>query len=411
MRFAALGVLANVLVVFAVACKEPEGVPAATGLAVHEWGVFRVNEDTDFANAALREEWDGLPPFVYGHIKGRVVPQHWGAFEERDRPIIFFHASKPVQVRVKVDFPGGMAGVWFPATEKPAVFGTQKQPKTGASLEWNLGIKQCPNHWQPKTPAPFEVPDKHWFARMREVKCDEIFARYSPNVRDVERERFIYYDGLFPHRKWLAAKVEKERVTLTSRVKHPVFDVTVVDRREERVRLGRIAKIDAGETIKEVAFTDAEAARFVSDASETLLKQLVAAGLHEDEAKSLVDTWRQRMFETPGLTIFYRLPQSEYDAQMPLSVTPKPDAVVRVGLIYQSHLEPDFMDRIVELVKQLDAPKFAERDAARKKLIAIGPAALVQLQRIRERKDLSTEVRERLDRLLTKWSAKEAFDQ
>ena len=50
--------------------------PIAKGLVVHEWGVFRVNEDADFANADLRAEWDGLPEFVYGHIKGRVVPQH-----------------------------------------------------------------------------------------------------------------------------------------------------------------------------------------------------------------------------------------------------------------------------------------------------------------------------------------------
>ena len=68
------------------------------GLAVHEWGVFRVSEDEDFANAHLRQEWDKLPPFVYGHIKGRVVPQHWGAIEVRLRPIIFFHAAEPTIV-------------------------------------------------------------------------------------------------------------------------------------------------------------------------------------------------------------------------------------------------------------------------------------------------------------------------
>jgi hypothetical protein len=409
-RFAVLGLLANLLFVLIADGDEPARAPAATGLTVHEWGVFRVNEDADFANAALREEWDGLPPFVYGHIKGRVVPQHWGAFEERDRPIIFLHANKPALVRIKIEFPGGMAGVWFPATEKPAVFGLQKQPKTGESLEWNLGVKESPLGWFPKTLTPLEVPDNHWFARMRQVKSDEIFARFGPNGKDVEREKFIYYDGLFPHRKWLSVKVEQGRVALTSRIKRPVFDVTVVDRRDQSVRLGRIARIEAGETIAEVDFTEQDLNRFVSSAAQALLKQLVAAGLNDDEAQSLVDTWRHRMFETPGLTIFYRIAEGEYDAQMPLTVTPKPDSIVRVGLVYQSHLEPDFAERITELVRKLDSPIFADRDAAMRKLLAIGPAALVQLQRIRERKDLSAEVRERLDRLLMKWSAKEAFD-
>jgi len=410
-RFATVSLLANLLFILTAAADELARVPTATGLTVHEWGVFRVNEDAEFANAALREEWDGLPPFVYGHIKGRAVPQHWGALEERLKPMIFFHAQKPVQVRVKIDFPGGMAGVWYPATEKPAVYGMQKQPKSGGSLEWDLGVKECPLGWFPRTLAPVVVTDNHWFARMRRVKSDEIFARFSPNGKDVEREQFIYYDGLFPHRKWLAVKVENGRIALTNRLKLPVFDVTVVDRRDQAVRLGRIARIEAGETISEVHFTESETTRFVSSAAEFLLKQLVAARLHEDEAKSLVDTWRGRMFETPGLTIFYRIPEREYDAQMPLTITPKPDSVVRVGLIYQSHLEPDFAERIMELVKQLDSAKFADRDAAMKKLIAIGPAALVQLQRVREHKDLSAEVRERLDRLLTKWSAKDAFDQ
>lgn len=61
-----------------------------------------------------------------------------GAFEDRSRPIIFFHAEKPSQLRLTIDFPGGMAGVWFPATERPAIFANTKQPKVGGTLEWNL---------------------------------------------------------------------------------------------------------------------------------------------------------------------------------------------------------------------------------------------------------------------------------
>src|SRR5262249_42870927 len=146
--------------------------------------------------AALRAEWDDLPGFAYGHIKGRLVPQHWGAFEERAKPILFFHAEEPVQVRLKIDFPGGMPGVWFPATESPSVFGNEKQPKIGSALTWNLGVKKCPTGWQPKSPAPAEVPDAHWISGIRKVKADEVFARFSPNNLDIEREKFIYYDGI-----------------------------------------------------------------------------------------------------------------------------------------------------------------------------------------------------------------------
>ena len=381
------------------------------GLAVHEWGVFRVNDDIDFANAYLRAEWDDLPEFAYGYIKGRVVPQHWGAFEERAKPIIFFHAEKPTQIRVKIDFPGGMAGVWFPATEQPVVYANAKQPKVGSTLEWNLSVKQPSQGWRPKTPAPPVVADNHWIARIRQVKSDEVFARYSPGPMDVEREKFIYYDGLFPQTRWMKITVDKGRVALISQVKHPVLDITVVDRRGDKVRVGRIAKLNALASVKDVPFTDVDATQFPPEASDALLRQLVAAGLFKDEALALTDLWQKRLFETPGLHLFYRLPQEVYDVLMPLALTPKPDSVVRVGLVVHSHLEPDFADRISELVQNFNSPKFVDRDNAWKKLLAIGPAALAQLQKLRQRKELSVEVRERIDTLVKKWNAVEAFDK
>lgn len=384
--------------------------PAENSLVVHEWGVFRVNTDVDFANADMRAEWDNLPDFVYGHVKGRLVPVHWGAVEIRKRPIIFFHASEPMTARVKIDFPGGMPGVWYPATMIPAVYGGEQQPKTGTTLEWMLGIKQIPNGWRAKQATGPAISEKHWFSRIRQVKCDEIFAQYSGNPTDVEREKFLYYDGLFPQGKWLKLGVEMDRITLTSQVKHPVFDVTVVDRRSDKVRVGRIFKLNAGAAIPSVVFEEVDASKFVADASETLSKQIVEAGLHADEAGSLVDLWKKDLFETPGLHLFFRLPQSEYDARMPLTITPRPKEVVRIGLVFQGHLEPDFADRILELVKQLDSVRFADRDAATKKLLQIGPAALVQLQKLRSRRDLSAEVRERMDVLIRKWNAKDGFD-
>jgi hypothetical protein len=392
--------------------------PAKKGLAVHEWGVFRVSEDEDFANAHLRQEWDKLPPFVYGHIKGRVVPQHWGPIEVRLRPIIFFHAAEPMIVTATIQFPGGMPGVWYPATQSPATDGNERQPKVGSVLEWNIGVKQCPNGWMPRSPAPAAVDDGHWFTRIRQVKAEEIFARFGPRANDVEREKFIYYDGLFPQGKWLKFEVTNDKVAVTNRVKHSVFDVTVVDRRGDKPRIGRIAKLEPGETIKQITFTEVDASRFSSESSETLTKQLIGVGLFEDEAKSLVDLWKKNMFETPGLHAFYRIPQAEYDARMPLTVTRQqvddlkypPPTVVRAGLIFHGHLEPDFAERILELVKKLDADTYAERDAAMKKLLVIGPAALVEIKRLQKKANLSIEVKERIDALVRKWDAKEAFD-
>jgi hypothetical protein len=379
-------------------------------LAVHEWGVFRVHEDAEMANADLAALWNNLPEFVYGSIKGRAVPQHWGAAEIRDRPVLFFHAEQPMQFRLTVRFPGGAAGVWWPGTESPAVFGQQKQPPPGQTLSWVLAVKQPPQGWFPKTPAPPAAPEGHWFNRLREVKADEVFARFGPGGNHIEREKFVYYDGIFPQGKWLKFDVARDGVSVTNRVKHPVFDVTVIDRRGEgKVRIARIEKLDAGQVGRDIKFTNLDASHFISEAGTTLTKQLAAAGLNEDEAKSLVDLWKKEMFETPGLHAFYRIPQEEYDRLLPLKIEPKADEVVRVGLIFHAHLEPNLPATVHDLVKLLDAPKFAVRDGARKKLLAIGPAALVHLQRLKA-KDLSTEVQQQVEALMKQWSTKSALE-
>src|SRR4029078_9059905 len=146
-------------------------------LAVHEWGVFRVHTDSDVANGDLLREWNDLPEFVYGQINGRRIPQHYGAVEIRRRPVIFFHSARPLEVQMKIDFPGGMARVWWPSPLSPAREGEQRV-KLSTSLLWQLGIKQPPKGKVPKTPAPPPVEKGHWIEQLRGVKCAEGFDKY-----------------------------------------------------------------------------------------------------------------------------------------------------------------------------------------------------------------------------------------
>ena len=57
---------------------------------------------------------------------------------------------------------------------------------------------------------------------------------------------------------------------------------------------------------------------------------IVAAGLHEDEASAMVQTWRDSWFQEPGLRVLYLLPQAWTDRTLPLTLVPAPLSVVRV---------------------------------------------------------------------------------
>jgi hypothetical protein len=382
----------------------------AKGLVVHEWGIFRVHEDIDMANADVLGEWRDLPEFVYGQVNGRVLPTNWGATEIRLRPIVFFHAEKATAVRLRIDFPGGMPGVWFPGTETPAQIGNRKPPAIGSSLIWNLSVKGPPLDWRVTRTGPPPVPKDHWIGRVREVKSDEVFARFGDGPNDVDREKFVYYDGLFPQGKWLRVNVVRGQVRLTSQVKFPVHDVTVVDRRDPKApRIGRLARLEAGAENREIECVAVKADTFADDCAATLVKQLVAAGLYEDEARSLADLRKKDLFETTGLHVYYRIPQEEYEKRLPMTLNPKPEALVRVGLIYHGHCEPDLAEKVLALAKLLDSEEFAVRDKAQKELAAMGRASYVHLVRLRKSSDLSIEVRRRIDALLEQWDARPAF--
>ncbi len=389
----------------AVAADEP---PVHKGLVVHEWGIFRVHEDEEMANADARAEWDSLPSWMYGNVSGRTLPVNWGPLEIRRQPVVFFHAPQPLALRMRIDFPGGIPGVWWPGTQSPATRGTVR-PAVGTALDWQLHLKQAPPGRSPQHKGLREVPKGNWVESMRAVNCDEVFASFGQGPIDVDREKFVFYDGIFPRGKWLHIKVEKDRVSLLSQVAHPVHDVTVIDRRGEgKVRIGRLAKLDAGAEVKSVEFVEIERGQFAARAADVLLGQLVEAGLFKDEAAALLAVRKSDLLETDGVTVFYRLPQAEYDRRLPMTLTPRPESLVRVGLVHHSHCEPDFADQVRKLVKQLDSAEFDEREAAQKKLRAMGSGVTVHLVRLRK-DEPSAEVRKRIDELLVNWDVRQAF--
>jgi hypothetical protein len=384
--------------------------PVEKDLTVHEWGVFRVHTDVEMANADLLKEWNDLPEFVYGQINGRNIPQHYGAIEIRRRPIVFFHAARPLEVQMKIDFPGGMAGVWWPGTIRPARLGEQRVAMS-ASLLWQLGIKQPPKGKLPKGPAPPQVPKGHWIEQLRNVKCDEVFAKYSQNQFDIDREKFVYYDGIFPQGKWLKVEAVDGKITVTNQVKHSVFDVTVIDHRDEKpIRIARNGELRPGAEFTPTEFETGSGDEFAAQAAKKLTGQLVMAGLFEDEAQALSDLWKKELYEASGLHVCFRLPQEEYEKRLPMTLSPHPASLVRVGLVVQTTPDPELGEKVAALIKELDAEDFAVREAAQKKLQAMGRGIYGHLMRLR-RMELPAEVRIRVDAVLAEIDSSRAFKQ
>ena len=79
---------------------------------------------------------------------------------------------------------------------------------------------------------------------------------------------------------------------------------------------------------------------FVSDLASSMTEALIGAGLYTDESIGMVNTWRRQWFRTPGVRVLYFAPAAWIDAQVPLTIDPRPSTVVRVMVMRVEVLTP-----------------------------------------------------------------------
>jgi hypothetical protein len=384
-------------------------VPIQKNLVVHEWGVFSAYDDLEMANADMKAEWDSLPKFMYGQMAGRKLPDFTGNYVVR-KPVVFFHSSETISMEMRVDFPQGMPVVWWPRTNKPTTIRGAKDPdaKLGESfhyLKWDFFVKQNAADIKMMT-----LPKEHWVSTLRNVEADEVLCNSERNLNgrvrpgryreQAEREKFVYYDGLIPNPAAIDLSALLDKETINSRVKYPIFDLTVVDRRSlDHVRVGRIDKLDALAKEKPLRWSEQNAANWQSDAAKILLAQLKKADLYEDEANALVEIWKKDLFQAEGLTFFYRIPQEEYDRLLPLTLNPRPEKLVRIGLVHQLITDPAISKKVAQLVKGMDDDSFAVREKAQEELEKMGGKIYAPLKRL-QKLPQSAEVKRRLEAIL-----------
>ncbi len=411
--------------------------PTAADLTVHEWGVFTVYPNAEYANAGRRAEWATMPEFFYRqfpHVRLRWVPAAW------DKPIVYFHSKRAcLKVEVEVAFTKGAPVLWWPACSKPldmnvGGINVEKIPRAWKQgtlfrkLTWSavLGrripqlfgsMSSPPEHRGWREVSEFPLPKECWLTDARRVKAampvtvtGSKMVRGRPWSTDrIETERFIYYDGLVPAPDFLrCVESSDDSVTLKNTAGFAISELFIVDRRAAGksgggVRFTHVKNPLAGGTQRRIALVEVAPDQWPVSAIKPLRKALLAAGLFADEVDVMLKIWRTGLFDRPGLTAWYILPRAEYDRMLPLKITPTPGAIVRVGLAVHPHLEGTaaIEKQARRLIVQLDAEDFATRETASRALLKLAPASSV-LRLLREalKSSASAEVREHCRHLL-----------
>ena len=345
------------LALAAFICASAEETPTEerAPLVVHEWGTFTVLQD-DNGNPVdgvnINEE--SLPGFVHTLEDDLTPDSHelaaligLGRFEQQrarltrskgivrnyhaarmrmETPIIYMYPPKDQPVRpvnVDVKFRGGWITEWFPNAKVNApgyVRNRQSQltPGTTGSIIWPE-VSFTPDGAVPNTDSPV------WLAPR---------ATTAPVVatQKGEADHYLFYRGVANLQAPLRI-IRKDNLLFLQHNRASTCQIS--DFTGMRVWLVNVLQ-DGGLQYEEISIDPSapdgilgsQSAEFgcktrsrMRDLRKDMQQALTAHGLYEDEAIAMLNTWAASYFNTPGLRVFFTLPQDWTDRVLPLNVS------------------------------------------------------------------------------------------
>jgi hypothetical protein len=334
-RIAVLGLIA--------CCVAPAG--AAAPLVVHEWGTFTSFQDADGRTiAGINVDDEPVPAFVHRLSSLPVFtttsrPATWSQGAPSchhdvtlrlETPVVYFYPpagwiSRPFDVQAT--FVGGWLTEYFPMADVDrGRFPVGLDTDTRGSLRWQ--VKLDPGAESSLWPTT----DSVWLAP-RKVGATVVTATNTG-----EAEKYLFYRG-----------VGHLDAPLVVREQDSGWDVAVRDgaalenlpriwmvevMADGRVRYQSSAVRGRSLHLPGFAKQEAAAKSSLPALRRELADALAAQGLFADEAAAMLATWKLSYFESPGLRVFFLLPQRWTDDRLPLAIsTPAQVTRVMVGRI------------------------------------------------------------------------------
>jgi len=297
--------------------------PANPDLTAHEWGTF-----TSIAGRDGRAiEWlpqtgsTDLPRFVE-HLREINFKEGVRGTVRMETPVLYFYSPRQTTLSVKVSFARGLITEWYPHASQvePGEIRDAEalyQRHTSGSIAWNSVIVA------PELVASFprEGRGSQYYAA-RETSAAPLIVKSSAGS---QQEKFLFYRGVSTFAVPIATTLTPGgKLRLTNLGQEEIPSVILFERRGDKLgyRLG-------GALQTEVSLDPPELTATFDSMSRDLEDILTAQGLYPDEARAMIETWRQSWFEE-GSRLFYIVPRHFVDAILPLTINPAPAQITRV---------------------------------------------------------------------------------
>ncbi len=345
------------------------------GFVVHEWGTDTIVVGSDGSlQRGLHHEEEDLPAFVYDRLRagtsiGAGNPASPSVTIKMETPVAYFYSDKPLSIRAQVSFPQGVLTQWYPgvASFLPAIAapgaagagGPLSFADPALDPSFPFLTETCREHWSTVAGGELNWGDISVLARGTDVSSMLPAAPLAQFTWDYARavdanplvlpngeaERFLFYRGLGDFDLPVQVTQGKGSLILANKLQAAIGSVFAINVDAARGVFTTFPQgIAAGSELVMSApsLERGEALdQYQDKLGSAVTSALDATGLYHDEAVAMVNTWKRQWFRTPGARLLYVIPQVWTDSSIPLTIQPKPDAVLRVMLIRVEVITPE----------------------------------------------------------------------
>ena len=307
---------------------------ANADLTVHEWGTFTSVADRR-GQAMKWHPFSGvydLPEFVE-HFRTLDFKVSLQGTIRMETPVLYFYSPSETTVSVRVGFNNGIITEWYPHASH-VMPDPQKVLDPTTLYHWlqvEGGIAWDSVSVEPGLAAhfPSDGHESRYYAA-RETSASPLVVRTG---KGTQQEKFLFYRGVsaFPVPVF-AQSTADGKVLVKNQGEEEIPAVILFERRGDKLGyrlLGAAQGTPQHGAQNEYLLDPPELTSTVESLGEDLEGVLIAQGLYPDEARAMVETWRDSWFEE-GSRLLYIVPRAFVDEVLPLSVNPAPTQTVRV---------------------------------------------------------------------------------
>ncbi len=344
-------------IVIIAACATSPSVTtgAAEGYVAHEWGTFT---SVQGGGGALLD-WrplvtSELPGFIHNWSNTGIG--HGGPYslsktylvtlQRMETPVIYFYSSQPMNVDVNVGFPKGFITEWYPMVDQIGPAFTNPNGSTNGVLRESRAI------WRNLEIVPTTANDKsfddslpkdnsgsHYFAARKTASNLVRAHSNNPTNSTPETDKFIFYRGAGSFATPLRVTVDSnDTVIVENTGSQNLTHLFLVNIQNGFGAFAVLDALPASNSVTWVQLTNGPAEhwtqyplpQFQDEIGAQMQAALTSEGLFTDEAKAMVETWKDSWFSEQGTRIFYILPRPWVDEILPITFTPAPKELTRV---------------------------------------------------------------------------------